>query len=245
MLNVLKNVFGYVAGASSILALVLLFFNNKVALIVALAFYCVSVTLLVVAVYRAVCKSLSSRHKDKFVRTASFCTFSCDDDKNARFETMRLIQAKVPFLDCIEHKFKWNGKGSPKIFVNDTDVTSSFKPNGKAGAFDSINIKLGKVISYNESASFKVAFTSQYSEVSPFIRCKIDEPTKVLQFRVLLGYKKENPGSARIYRRLIDSEVDAPVEDCGVVDFDMVHKVYFHVIENPEIGYYYSIEWNK
>lgn len=245
MLNVFKNIFGVIAGASSIIALAIIPFKSTPALIAVLIFYCVSITFLMIAIYRAICKSLASVHKNKFVRIASFCTFSCDDGKNAKFETMRLIQSKVPFLDGIDHKFKWMGNGLPKVSVNGIDVSSSFRPNGKPGEFDSIKVKFDKVVSYNESASFKVSFESQYSEVTPRIRCKIDEPTKVLQFRVLLGFKKGNQKPARIYRRLITSEIDSDIEECGVVDFDNAHKVYFHVIENPQIGYFYTMEWDK
>lgn len=245
MLNIFKNAFGVIAGMSSIIALAIIPFKSMPALIVVLFFYCLSITFLVIAIYKAVCKSLAATHKNKFIRIASFCTFTSDDGKNARFETMRLIQSKVPFLDCIEHKFKWNGSGKPKIYVNGNNVSSSFKPNGKPGEFDSVNVKFDKVISYNESTSFKVALESQYSESIPRISCKIDEPTKILQFRVLLGFKKGNQKPARIFRRLINSEVDSDVEECGVVDFDNNHKVYFHMIENPEIGYFYTMEWEK
>lgn len=245
MLKIFKNAFGIIAGMSSIIALAILPFKSIPALIVVLFFYCLSITFLVFAIYKAVCKSLATTHKNKFIRIASFCTFTSDDEKTARFETMRLIQSKVPFLDNIDHKFKWNGSGTPQIYVNGKDVSSSFIPNGNPGEFDSINIKFDKVISYNESASFKVALESQYSECIPRIRCKIDEPTKILQFRVLLGFKKGKQKPARIYRRLINSEVDTDIEECGVVDFDYNHKAYFHMIENPKIGYFYTMEWEK
>ena len=147
MLKIFKNAFGIIAGMSSIIALAILPFKSIPALIVVLFFYCLSITFLVFAIYKAVCKSLATTHKNKFIRIASFCTFTCDDEKTARFETMRLIQSKVPFLDNIDHKFKWNGSGTPQIYVNGKDVSSSFIPNGNPGEFDSINIKFDKVIS--------------------------------------------------------------------------------------------------
>lgn len=99
MLGFLKNAFGYVAGASSIIGLAILLFKAEEAVVFVVAFYCVAITSLMVAVYRAVCKSLFSSHKDKFIRVATFCTFTCDDGKNATFGIRRLIQSKVPFLD--------------------------------------------------------------------------------------------------------------------------------------------------
>ena len=74
-------------------------------------------------------------------RLASFCTFVCDEGKTARFEVARLIQAKVPFLDKIEHKFKWCGSIAPKIFINGSIASDNDCVSGLSGSYDTVVLK--------------------------------------------------------------------------------------------------------
>ena len=102
MRNIFKSAFGVIAGLASIIGVGLLFIRSAYAVATACAFYCIAITTLGIAIYRSILKSLEFGNKGTYRHLASFGTFVCDDGKKALFENVRLIQAKVPFLDKIE-----------------------------------------------------------------------------------------------------------------------------------------------
>lgn len=91
MKEIFKNSFGILAGLASIVGVGLIFVRSDYAIAVVCGFYCIAITILAIAIYRAVLKSLVFRNSGKYRRLASFCTFVCDDGKTARFEVARLI----------------------------------------------------------------------------------------------------------------------------------------------------------
>ena len=244
MNEIFKNSFGILAGLASIVGVGLIFVRSDYAIAVVCGFYCIAITVLAVAIYRAVLKSLVFRNSGKYRRLASFCTFVCDDGKTARFEVVRLIQAKVPFLDKIEHKYKWRGKNIPKVFVNDAVVPVGARQTGSSDSYDTIVIKLDRVLTFNECSSVRVAFESSLSDSKPRICYKVEEPTDMLRFKVLLGYVNEKLEPAVLVRQKISSEVNPEEEIVQNVDFDLAHRSYSYVLDKPEIGYYYILTWN-
>ena len=238
-----RNSFGIVAGLASIMGVGLIFIRSNYAIAVVCGFYCIVITFLAVAVYRAVQKSLVFRNGGKYRRLASFCTFICDDGKIARFEVARLIQAKVPFLDKIEHKFKWCGKTEPKVFVDGSLISDGDYVSGLNGSYDTVVIKLDRTLSFNECTSVRVAFESSLSDSKPLICYKVEEPAEMLQFKVLLGYVNEKMTPAVLSRRKISSEINPVEEIVQSVDFDLAHRSYSYILDKPEIGYYYILSW--
>jgi hypothetical protein len=132
MKEIFKNSFGILAGLASIVGVGLIFVRSDYAIAVVCGFYCIAITILAIAIYRAVLKSLVFRNSGKYRRLASFCTFVCDDGKTARFEVARLIQAKVPFLDKIEHKFKWCYGEDARRFLENMKIRRSETPEARA-----------------------------------------------------------------------------------------------------------------
>ena len=244
MKEILGKSFGFIAGLASIIGVGLIFIRSNYAIMAVCIFYCIAITLLAVAIYRAVLKSLAFRNGGNYRRLASFCTFVCDDGKTARFEVLRLIQAKVPFLDRIEHKYKWRGKSIPTIFVNNSLVSDKTQIKGKSNFYDTIVIKLDRVLTFNECTSVRVVFESSLSDSKPRICYKVEEPAEMLQFKVLLGYVNEKLAPAVLVRQKISSEVNPEEEFVQNVDFDLAHRSYMYVLDKPEIGYYYILTWN-
>lgn len=243
MQNILKNAFGITAGLASIIGVGLLFVHSIYAVATACAFYCIAITALGVAIYRAVLKSLEFRNEGKYHRLASFCTFTCDDGKNAQFGIIRLIQAKVPFLHKIEHKYKWNGKGIPKIIINGSLATEEQIIHNLANSYDSVTIKLDRILSFNECLSIQLSFECSLSEAAPRICYKVEEPAEMLQFKVLLGFVTETLSPAVLTRRRISSETNSIEEIIKCIDYDFAHRSYLYILPKPEIGYYYTLSW--
>ena len=243
MRNVFKSAFGVIAGLASIMGVGLLFIRSVYAVATACAFYCIAITTLGIAIYRSILKSLEFGNKGTYRHLASFGTFVCDDGKKALFENVRLIQAKVPFLDKIEHKYKWRGTGCPKIFANGSMVPNEQKINKLADSYDSFFIKLDRVLSFNECTSIQITFESPLSESTPRICYKVEDPTEMLQFKVLLGFVTDKLSPAILTRKKISSEVNSVEEHIGNVDYDVVHRSYLHILHKPEIGYYYTLSW--
>lgn len=209
----------------------------------ACAFYCIAITALGIAIYRAVLKSLEFRNGRKYQRLIYSCSFICDDAKNARFENFRFIQAKVPFLDKIEYKYKWRGQGNPKIFVNGNLATEEQIIHNSADSYDSVTIQLDRVLSFNECLSMQISFECSLSEAAPRICYKVEEPAEMLQFKVLLGFVTEKLSPAILTRRKISSETNSVEEIVKSIDYDFAHRSYLYILPKPEIGYYYTLSW--
>ncbi|WP_295058137.1 hypothetical protein [uncultured Fibrobacter sp.] len=243
MQHIFKSAFGITAGLASIIGVGLLFVRSVYAVATACAFYCIAITVLGIAIYRSILKSLEFGNKGTYRHLASFGTFVCDDGKMARFENVRLIQAKVPFLEKIEHKYKWRGSGCPKIYANGSMIPNEQKVNNLADSYDSVFIKLDRVLSFNECASVQISFESPLSEPTPRICYKVEDPTEMLLFKVLLGFVTDKLSPAVLTRRRISSEVNSAEEHIGNVDYDVAHRSYLYIMHKPEIGYYYTLSW--
>lgn len=189
-------------------------------------------------------RALSVKFKDKkYRKIATLQTFTCNDGVNVSFETRRLIQSKTPFLDEVECENKWLGNGLPVFKVN--DVPRPYHKNPDPDKYDIETIKLDKIVAYNETLSYKTTFECKFSDHASRFGCKVEDPTDLVQFRILLGYKTGTVPPAKFYKRSIKPNsvsTDIFIED---IDFDQTHKLYFKILEKPEIGYNYFIKWDK
>lgn len=243
MQNILFKAFTALSGVCSIFGFIALFFGDKNKFFIAVAVYAVAITAFFVALFILVYRSLALRYAKLYRKIATMQTFTCDDSVNAVFETRRLIQSKIPFLDKVECKSKWLGKGTPVFKVN--DVPMNYTVSGDPDKYDVETIKLDKILAYNETMSYKVSFGCSFSDYEPRFGCKVEEPTDFIQFRILLGYKTGRVKAAELYKRSIKPgsvSTDIFIEN---VDFDHKHKLYFKIIDKPEIGYNYFIKWDK
>lgn len=243
MLNILGKIFVVISGVCSIFGVISMFLMDKDRFLVAVIVYSIAITAFFIAVYIHLLRSLSFRYKDKYKRIAVLNTFTCDDDKNAVFETRKFIQSKAPFLNEVTYERKWQGRGCPNFKVNGTPIP--YSTNGNPDEFDKVCIKLDKTLAYNETSFYTTSHECQYSEYEPRFGCKVDEPTDFILFRILLGSKGCKQKPATLYKRSLKAGGVSTDQIVQKIDFDSKHKLYFHVIEHPDIGYNYFIVWEK
>ncbi len=243
MKNVLVKALAVLSAISSILGFFAIFLCDIKSFAIAIVIYAVAITAFFVAAYLQLIRSLAFRNNGAYRRVAALQTFTCDDNKIARFETRKIIQSKSPFLSEVEFKSKWQGKGEPEFKVNGIPV--KYRTSGNPDEFESFTVKLGRVLAYNETSCYTTTNECPYSDYKPRFGCRVDEPTDFIQFRILLGKKSSKPKPAVIYKRSIKAGRVGEDQVFCKVDFDSLHKVYFKVIENPEIGYLYFITWEK
>ena len=243
MQNFLIKAFSILSGLCSIFGFVALFVCDKDLFLVAVVAYAIAITAFFIALYILIVRSLSFRNCGKYRKIATLQTFTCDDSKTAMFETVKLIQSKMPFLSEVEHKRKWHGTGSPIFKVNGVPVP--YSSNRSPDDLDIVNIKLDKILAYNETMSYTTSHECQFSEYKPRFGCRIEEPTDFIQFRILLGYKTSKVNPAKLFRRSFKAGSVALDEFLCNIDFDKKHKLFFKIIDKPEIGYDYFVTWDK
>jgi hypothetical protein len=244
MQSLLVKAFSGLSGICSIAGFFVLFLKDKDKFLIAAIVYSVAITAFFVALTILVYRALSVKFKDKkYRKIATLQTFTCNDGVNVSFETRRLIQSKTPFLDEVECENKWLGNGFPVFKVN--DVPRPYHKNPDPDKYDIETIKLDKIVAYNETLSYKTTFECNFSDHASRFGCKVEDPTDLVQFRILLGYKTGTVPPAKFYKRSIKPNsvsTDIFIED---IDFDQTHKLYFKILEKPEIGYNYFITWDK
>ena len=226
-----------------VFVLFLALLGDKEKFFIAACVYAVAITAFFVALFILVRKSLALRYSKLYRKIATMQTFTCDDSMNAVFETKRLIQSKTPFLDEVECKSKWLGSETPLFKVN--DVPKNYTMSGYPDKYDVETIKLDKILAYNETMAYKVSWSCSFSAYTPRFGCEVEDPTDFIQFRILLGYKTGEVPPAELYKRSIKPgsvTTDIFIEK---IDFDPIHRLYFKIIDKPEIGYNYFIKWKK
>ena len=80
----------------------------------------------------------------------------------------------------------------------------------------------------------------------PHLDVKVEEPISVIDFRVILAYKDSDfSDKARFMRKPINSGVPTDYQVLETVTFNSYSKSYEYVLTNPEVGYFYRLEWVK
>lgn len=80
----------------------------------------------------------------------------------------------------------------------------------------------------------------------PHLDVKVEEPISVVDFRVILAYKDSNFSErAQFMRKPINSGIPTDYQVLETVSFNTYSKSYEYVLTNPEVGYFYRLEWIK
>lgn len=114
--------------------------------------------------------------------------------------------------------------------------------------YDHVVLKFKKALSYNESAvvHFHANMDDVDNTAQPYLDVKIEEPISVVNFRVILAYKDATFSErAQFMRKPINSGVPADYQILETVSFNSYSKSYEYVLTNPEVGYFYRLQWVK
>lgn len=234
-------------GISSIAGVVIALCSDKNKAIIALIAIIIALTTALFVLIYSVRKIVHREYDRDYLKLSFFTKYECLDGTHIAYDGYRLIQSKRIFLSDIKWSFKWTGSRPPTInsSLQNCDgqiITSS------SNDYDHVVLKFKKALFYNESAV--VHFHADMDDVDgtaqPHLDVKVEEPISVVDFRVILAYKDSNFNEqARFMRKPVNSRTPSSYQILETVNFHTHSKSYEYVLTNPEVGYFYRLEWEK
>lgn len=237
-----------VSALFGLVALVVSIVSNQVGAIVALTAVILFLLAIIICVGYAINKLVKNTYPKDFLTQGMFHKYVCFDETHIELDSYRFIQSKRFFLPSIKWGFSWTGHNDPQISSRLQECDGTIIKRRSAGDYDYVFLKLKKPLFYNESAVLHLhAKMTDVEKISqPYLYVKIDEPRSVVVFCVILAYKDDNYSKKAIFKKkLINSSTSAEFKEICEVPFNPVSKSYEHVLTDPEIGYYYRLEWER
>lgn len=238
---------GVIASISSVIGLILTFMAESWAVIIALSFFCFALIAILTGVFATMKKMIDQNHANEYEKISSFYEFRSDDGVKSSFEVYRLIQSKRALLTQIDYKFKWSGSIPPLISSNSQTIDPPIFSNNPT-EWDKCIIHFPEALTYNESTVLHIRCENDDHDgkAEPCISTKLDSPIKIMQFKVLLGYKNSDFKRPAIFeRKLIDSDVEDKWNYLEEIPFNPEYRQYQHVVVSPSPGYVYRLRWEK
>lgn len=244
--SIFSGKFAFFASLASILGLVFLFIADKLALFIALAFFCLMLLTFTIYLIYTLYKVLDIKQTDHENRS-TFIKYETLDGNCITYETYKLIQVKKPVLTEMDYNFKWTGTHLPKI-TSDLQEVINIVDEHDPTKYDRALLKFKKPIYYNQSCvlHFK-AILDDVDKVSlPHVETRVTSEVDIIHYRIILKNKPlEFSKNAILEKRKITSAINASFEKIKEISFDSTTKSYEYHLLNPEIGYYYRISWKK
>jgi len=200
------------------------------------------------SIWYTINKFLQNNYPKEFLILSQFSKYIYKDETHMTLDAYRLIQSKKTFLSSCNWGFSWTGKHDPIIKSDLQKCDGKIIKSSSNGGYDHILLKFDKPLFYNESAvvHFHADMIDTEGIAQPHLDIKIEEPRSVVDYRVILAYKDSSFNkNATFKRRLIHSSTPNEFEEIAVVPFNAISKSYDYVLTNPEIGYFYRLEWEK
>jgi len=166
-------------------------------------------------------------------------------DSREKIECTRKVEFEVncDFLDKIEKSFIWTGSSYDGTTLIDNDGGYSFEeePNGENQYYYSIKFdkqkKKGELVKYTVQSKLK----DEKKVMEPYLSHIVNNKTEKLTIRLVCS-----PGIVKNVQIVIyaDTFKECVFEAKGIENKgDDVHEVYEFYIENPNLFYSYSLEW--
>lgn len=244
--NDYMKVFNIIAGVCSIIGIGVLIFSDYTNSIIALSCLVCFLILLLGLVLETVRRFIRNAYKEPYEKVSVFMKFETLDSTHSEFEMYRVIQAKRIVLLEVEQHFKWSGTKRPKV-TSKTQIVKDVL-NNDTNTYDKAILVFKKPLLFNETGvlHFHAELDDYDGKASPCLEHKVDMPVNIIHFRIILRHKNDAfNASAKLMRRKIDSCNITGFEILESVSFDMKLKSYEYHLINPEVGYFYRIEWEK
>lgn len=235
-------------GVASIVGVVIALCTDKNKAIIALFAIIIFLLIILFAILSTLKRFVQKEHNKEFIKLSDFITYKFQDKTHIDYDVYRLIQSKRPYLTEIKWNFKWTGKKNPEI---DSTLQSCDKPiiKGVDDGFDHIILNLKKPLLYNESEvlHFHAKMDDTDGSSLPVVGVKIEEPVKVVRFKVVLLYKETdfNENAELKSAPIHDSGYGLKYQTIKTIEFNKHTKSYECVLTNPKVGYFYRLEWTK
>ena len=235
------------SGISSIAGFIVVLCSDKNKVIIVLIAIIVFLVALLLSIWYAISKILQKEFDRDYLKLSFFTKYEYLDKTHISYDGYRLIQSKRAFLPDIRWAFKWTGSKQPKISSTLQNCDGQII-RSSSNDYDHIVLKFKKALLYNESAV--VHFHADMDDVDdtaqPHLDVRVDEPISVVDFRVILAYKDANFNEqARFMRKPVNSRVPTNYQILETVNFNTHSKSYEYVLTNPDVGYFYRLEWIK
>lgn len=210
---------------------------------------CLLVFLVVIlcSVWFAIHKIIRKEFDKEYLKLSFFTKYEYINRTHIVYDGYRLIQSKRAFLPNIKWAFKWTGTKPPVVSSTLQDCDGIIIEN-TSNDYDHVILKFKKALSYNESAvvHFHANMDDVDNTAQPHLDVKIEEPISVVVYRVILAYKDINFSEKALFmRKPINSGIPTDYQILETVTFNSYSKSYEYVLTNPEVGYYYRLEWVK
>ena len=241
----LWKVFNIVAGCASIIGVLYLFFSDKENGIIALFAFCSFLLFVIAATWMGIIKLIKKENPEEYKKITVFTSYETTDGIHGVYEVFKVIQSKRLILQQIEHNFKWTGSKRPAVSSELQDLKQLIEAD--ANDYDKAILVLRRPLGFNETGTihFKAMTDDFDGKAQPHLDFKVNTAINIIHFRVTLKHKEDYSQPAKLLRKPIDSRVPADYEQYGSVPFDKMSKSYQYYLTNPEIGYFYRLEWAK
>lgn len=239
------RVFNIVAGCASIMGVFYLFFTDKEVGVIALFAFCVFLLFAIGTLCIGVVKLIKKEHPDDYNKITVFTSYETTDGIHGVYEVFKVIQSKRLILQQVEHNFKWTGSKRPNISSELQEIKQLIESD--ANNYDKAILLLKKPLGFNETGTihFKALTDDFDGKAQPHLDFKVCNAINVIHFRVTLKHKDDYSKPAKLLKKPIESSVPTEYEQYGSICFDKLSKSYQYYLTNPEIGYYYRLEWEK
>lgn len=231
-----------------LVALVVSIVSNQLGVILALTAVILFLFAIIFYVGYVINKLIKYSYPSEFLIHSQFTKYVFSDETHVVLDSYRLIQSKKTLLPAIKWGFIWTGRNDPRISSNLQDCDGTIIKRQSVGDYDHVLLKFKNPLFYNESAvvHFHAEMTDEEKIAQPHLDVKIETPRSVVDYRVILAYKDDGYSKKAVFKKkLINSLTPAEYEEICEVPFNPVSKSYEHVLTDPEIGYYYRLEWER
>lgn len=181
------------------------------------------------------------KSEDGLHKFATYVRYSTVDGNIVDYEIHKYIQCKTFMIDKVKHRYHWTGSKKPVI---SSDLQHVVKTVENQGSYDEIYLEFKKPLVYNDfcvtHVRMKIDDSDQHGK--KYISIKITEPVQLLSFRIdlkhLVSYK-----NARVTKSKANLPYP-PDELITDIPFDQSTRSYEYIINNPDFGYHYKIDWS-
>jgi hypothetical protein len=245
----LMPIINWIAYIATIAGFICIFLKDTVATLVALGVFCLLLLGIAIGILLFVWRHLKRTTNYGYIGYSTFVKYEAEPDgKHILFEVFRQIQSKQLVMTDMDYSFKWTGSKTPRI-TSKLQNTDGQIYQGAEGAYDHVKLIFKKALTYNETGT--VHFNAELDDVDdtalPYIEFKVNLPVEIIHYRIILKQKPNDYNiPAILKRRKIDIQTgNITYEDIETVAFNNHCKSYeYHLLE-PEVGYFYRIEWQK
>lgn len=242
-MNKFFSIISAIGNIASIFGFLFVFTQDKHSQIIALSVFCLILLLALIAFIWFLNNYFSSKYDESLVSKTAFFTYRTLDAKTIYYEAWRNLQCKRIMTNKFEWDFKWTGNQMPKIesYTHKVINPKDMDPN----EYDKAVITFDTPICYNEvvSANIHTTINDQEKASEPMLETRIKHPMEFVKFQAILLYKEKAVPDAIIYKRKTNG-VGKKIHHANC-KFDYETKSYDYILTNPEVGYSYSLVWER